>query len=163
MAPVISRAEVEDLLYLEAEFLDSWKLKEWLGLFTADARYYVPSAGLEEGASPDRTLFYIADDRQMLQERVGRLYKRNAFAEVPRSKTRHVYSNVRLLESPNPDEILAQCYFATHRSRANVRQTFFGISRYTILYEAGSLRIREKFCKLDAADLHELGRISIIL
>lgn len=162
-ALAISRGEVEDLLYLEADLLDSWKLKEWLALFTADARYFVPSASLEDGASSDRSLFYIADDRQMMEERVGRLYKRNAFAEIPRSKTRHIYSNIRLLDSPDPQKISAQCYFSTHRSRGRVHQTFFGVSRYTILREDKSLRICEKFCKIDTDDLHELGRISIIL
>ncbi len=27
----VSRAEVEDLFYLEADLLDTWRLDEWLG------------------------------------------------------------------------------------------------------------------------------------
>ena len=39
----ISRADVEDFLFAEAELLDEWRLPEWLELFTEDAIYYVPS------------------------------------------------------------------------------------------------------------------------
>ncbi len=54
--------EVEDFLFLEAELLDGWKLEQWLQLFTPDGRYLVPSCDLPEDASPDKSLFYIADD-----------------------------------------------------------------------------------------------------
>ena len=33
-AATVTRAEVEDLLYHEAELLDGWKLDEWLALLT---------------------------------------------------------------------------------------------------------------------------------
>ena len=35
-AAAITREQVEDFMFLEAEMLDEWRLKEWLGLFTAD-------------------------------------------------------------------------------------------------------------------------------
>src|SRR6202000_2847442 len=38
----VSRAEVEDLFYYEAELLDAWQLDEWLTLLADDATYYVP-------------------------------------------------------------------------------------------------------------------------
>ena len=37
MTNAVSRAEVEDLLYHEADLLDSWKLDDWLALMTEDA------------------------------------------------------------------------------------------------------------------------------
>ena len=37
LASTVSRAEVEDLFYHEADLLDSWKLDEWLKLLTDDA------------------------------------------------------------------------------------------------------------------------------
>lgn len=33
----LTRAEVEDFLYAEAELLDAWELDDWLALYTADA------------------------------------------------------------------------------------------------------------------------------
>jgi len=60
MVESFQRAEIEDFLYLEAAYLDDWKLNEWLGLFTQDASYLVPSANLGRDTQPDAALFYIA-------------------------------------------------------------------------------------------------------
>lgn len=159
----VTRSQVEDFLFEEAALLDDWKLKEWFALFAAECRYLVPSASLKVGASPDESLFYIADDGQMLEERVKRLYKNNAYAEVPHSKTRHLVTNVRLAPGVNDDEVTAHCCFATHRSRSGEQQTFVGKSTYRLALGPTGLLIREKRCELDTDDLHQLGRISIIL
>ena len=75
------RSRIEDFLYLEADLLDQWRLPEWLALFTDDALYEVPCTDLPAGASPDENLFYIADDRFRLGERVKRLMKKTAHSE----------------------------------------------------------------------------------
>ena len=74
----VSRSDVEDFLFAEADLLDQWRLPEWLTLFTDDAKYEVPCTDLPPDASPDTNLFYIADDRIRLGERVKRLMKRTA-------------------------------------------------------------------------------------
>ena len=65
----VSRSDVEDFLFTEADLLDQWRLPEWLTLFTDDAKYEVPCTDLPPDASPDTNLFYIADDRVRLGER----------------------------------------------------------------------------------------------
>ena len=55
-----------------------------------------PATDLAVDASPDNNLFYVADDRFRLSERVKRLMKRTAHAEFPHSRTRHLVSNVRI-------------------------------------------------------------------
>src|SRR2546423_5442277 len=111
--PSVQR-EVEDFLFDEAELLDTWRLDEWLALFTEDCRYLVPPGDLPPGASPEKTLFYIADNHVLLRERVRRLAKRHAHAEYPHSKTRHFISNVRLLPTSHEDEIAVRSAFITH-------------------------------------------------
>lgn len=162
MNPEIHYREVEDFLFLEAELLDAWRLDEWFALFTGDCKYLVPASDLPPGASPDKSLFYIADDHVLLHERVKRLAKRNAHAEHPHSKTRHLISNVRVIAQPNPDEIAVRCAFITHRSRAGTIDTFVGASEYRLVRQQG-LRIREKQCRLDCENLYAQGRISILL
>ena len=76
----VTREQVEDFMFLEAEILDEWRLKEWLTLFTMDATYNVPATDVPANASPDGTLFYVADDRFRLEQRVERLLKRTAHA-----------------------------------------------------------------------------------
>nr|WP_205447297.1 aromatic-ring-hydroxylating dioxygenase subunit beta [Candidatus Frankia alpina] len=38
----VTRAQIEDFLYAEAELLDAWDLDTWVTLFTDDAHYVIP-------------------------------------------------------------------------------------------------------------------------
>ena len=158
----VGRPDVEDLLFLEAELLDEWRLDEWLGLFTDDAHYYVPSTDVDPDASPDDNLFYIADDRSRLEARVTRLNKRTAHSEHPRSKTRHLVSNVRIRER-GADNLFVTAAFVTYRTKDGHTDTFVGSSRYRLVLADGGLMIREKRCILDLDGLKPQGRISILL
>jgi len=158
----VSRADIEDFLFTEADLLDEWRLPEWLELFTDDAIYYVPSTDVAADASPEKTLFYVADDRFRLSERVKRLMKRTAHAEFPHSRTRHLVSNVRI-RNRSQDEIEVGSCFITYRTKDTVTDTYFGSNRYRLVAESGILRIREKRCLLDSDGLRTQGRVSIIL
>ena len=161
-AAQVSRDEVEELLFLEAELLDDWRLQDWLKLFTADASYYVPATDVPANASPDTSLFYVADDRFRLEQRVERLLKRTAHAEFPRSKTRHLVSNVRI-RSRQDDELEVGAAVITHRTKMGLTETSIGSYRYRVAVTADGLKIREKRCILDMDGLKPNGRISIIL
>ncbi len=164
MGPEALHREIEDFLFDEADLLDSWELEAWFSLFTEDCRYLVPPGDLADDASPDRALFYIADDHQMLHERVKRLAKRSAHAEFPHSRTRHLVSNVRILpDASSNGDIGVRCAFLTHRSRSGVIDMFVGKSIYRLVRSEGRLRIREKRCRLDYDNLREQGRLSILL
>lgn len=162
MSNAVTRPEVEDLLYLEAALLDDWKLDDWLALYTADASYYVPSTDLPPDANPEKSLFYIADDRVRMEQRVIRLMKKSAHSEYPRSRTRHLVSNVRL--GPAEGDVLrATAAFATYRTKNGHTDTFVGSLHYRLRRVDGALRICEKRCRLDLENLRPHGRVSIIL
>jgi p-cumate 2,3-dioxygenase beta subunit len=161
-AAAVSRDQVEELLFLEAELLDEWRLRDWLNLFTADGSYYVPATDVPPNASPDTALFYVADDRFRLEQRVERLLKRTAHAEFPRSKTRHLVSNVRI-RGQKDDELDVGAAVITHRTKMGLTETYIGSYRYRVAVTADGLRIREKRCILDMDGLKPNGRISIIL
>src|SRR5262249_26013328 len=93
---VVTRQEVEDFLYHEAALLDDWKLDEWQKLLTDDAAYYVPPNDQLE-SDPRSTLFLIADDRERIRQRIIRINAPNCHAESPKSRTRRMISNVRIL------------------------------------------------------------------
>lgn len=160
--PAITRAEAEDLLFQEADLLDQWKLDDWLALYTDDAAYLVPSTDLPPGADAAKTLFYIADDHARMVQRVARLNKKTAHAEWPRSKTRHLVSNVRV-GAADGDETPVSAAFVTFRSKNGVTDTFMGRALYRLKRVDGALRIREKRCELDLDGLRPHGRVSIIL
>ena len=162
MSTHTTRNDVEEYLYREAALLDRWQLAEWLALFTDDAVYHVPAVGTAPDVTPDNTLFYIADDHQRLQERVLRLQKKSAHAEWPRSRTRHMVSNV-LIEQHSEAELQVSAAFAVHRFKNGNADVYVGSYRYRLALADGALRIREKRCMLDMDALRPHGRISILL
>src|SRR5438045_9682175 len=111
----VTRSEVEDFLYHEAALLDSWRLDEWLALLTEDATYRVPSNDRPD-SDPKSALFMIADDIRRIRARVTRLQDPHAHAESPRSRTRRLISNVRIVEQ-NPLHVEAN--FVIYRFRRN--------------------------------------------
>lgn len=163
MSHTITRQDAEEFLYREAALLDSWKLEEWLALFTEDASYHVPTVGTAAEVTPDNTLFYIADDRPRLRERVVRLQKKTAHVEWPRSRTRHLVTNV-LIDGQEDGEVLVSAAFAVHRFKNAQADTYVGSYRYRLVpQEGGGFRIREKRCMLDMDALRPHGRVSILL
>ena len=162
MTNLPTRSDVEEFLYREAQLLDEWKLTEWLALFTDDARYEVPTNLLDGNASSDKNLFFIADDRFRLGERVARLGKRGAHAEYPHSRTRHMVTNV-LIDARDGTELVAGTAFAVHRFKDSLADLYVGRYRYRLLATGQGLKIREKRCQLDMDNLRPQGRISIIL
>ena len=158
----VSRAEVEDLLYHEADLLDSWRLDDWLELLTDDATYYIPPND-NPNADARYTLFTIADDIVRLRERVIRLKDPNCHAEFPPSRTRRMIGNVRII-GIDGDEIAAAANFTVHRFRYNdLDRVFVGHYRYKLKRQGGRLKIAERRAILDEQQLGLLGSVSFIL
>ena len=159
---ILLRLSVEELLYREADLLDRWELNEWLTLYTDDARYFVPPSDVDgDTASPDTSLFYIIDDRKRMEERVLRLTKIGAHSEQPRSKVRHLVSNVRA--ERRDGGIHARSSFAVWRSKDTASDVFVGHYLHELVEIDGALRIAKKTCVLDMEALRPHARISIIL
>jgi p-cumate 2,3-dioxygenase subunit beta len=162
VAATVSRAEVEDLFYHEADLLDNWRLDDWLALLTDDACYYVPPNDKPD-ADSRFTLFTIADDIVRLRERVIRLKDPNCHAEFPPSHTRRVIGNVRIV-GVEGDLISAAANFIIHRFRRNdLARVFVGRYRYKLRRVGGRLKIAERRAILDAEELGLLGSVSFIL
>lgn len=159
---LLLRLRVEDLLYLEADLLDRWKLQDWLALFTEDAWYHVPSTDVDgDTAVAENSLFYIMDDAVRMRERVARLSKIGAHSEHPKSKVRHLVSNVRV--ERDGDVIRARSSFIIYRSKDVTSDAFVGHYIHDIVERDGTLRIAGKKCVLDMEALRPHARISIIL
>lgn len=158
----VTRAEVEEFLFEEADLIDHWRLPDWLKLFTDDAHYYVPSTDVAEDASAENNLFYIADDRFRLGERVTRLMKRTAHSEFPRSKLRHLVSNV-LIRKIEDEVIEVGSVFVTYRSKDGQTDVYFGSNIHKLVMGDDGLRIKEKRCILASDGLRPQGRVSFIL
>ena len=158
----LSRAEVEEFLINEATLLDDWRLPEWRQLFAPDCRYLVPNMGGDPHASPDSTLYLIADDDHHLTERIKRLGKRSAHAEYPHSITQRMISNVQIRgESYGATQV--QSSFVTFRTSQGVTDTYFGRHEYLLVQPNGAILIKEKRSILKMGALRPHGKLSIIV
>lgn len=158
----LTRADIEDFLFMEADLLDEWKLDAWLQLLAPDAEYFIPSNDALQG-SHRTTLFTIADNAERIRQRVIRLNDPNCHAEFPQSRTRRLITNVRILDSS--DELVTiSANFVCYRYRRHERiREYVGKYRYTLLRTEDGLRIRERRVFLDAHELASLGSVSFIL
>jgi p-cumate 2,3-dioxygenase beta subunit len=158
----VTRSEVEDFLFLEADLLDNWKLDDWLGLLTDDAEYLVPSNDCLTGHHRS-ALFTIADNAERIRQRVIRISDPNCHAEFPKSRTRRLVSNVRIVEERG-DEVTVTANFVCYRYRRYERvREYVGQYRYVLRRDDRGLRIRERRVLLDAHELGSLGSVSFIL
>jgi p-cumate 2,3-dioxygenase subunit beta len=165
MSEQISLGDVEVFLYREARLLDSRQLVEWEQLFADDGRYLVPPVGVDapDKADPAQMLFLIADDRLRIRQRVIRLQKTSAHAEYPPSRTRHLVSNIEILERPAPERVKVTACFCVYRVRHQEVGTYMGQYHYELARIDGSLRIVEKRASLDLDVLMPQGALAFIL
>ena len=155
------REEVEDFLYQEAALLDEWRLDEWLGLFTVDARYVVPTTDLPEG-DPKKELVFIDDDMVRLRARVERLKSRHGHREYPWSRTRRLITNVRIKTLAEPN-IFVTSSFLVYRFRMGEASPYVGCYEHRLKRVDRELKIHYKRTVLDMEALREHGAVSIIL
>ncbi len=155
------RGSVEEFLFREAALLDDWKLEEWVGLFTEDARYVVPSTDLPEG-DPGRDLMFIDDDIVRLRARAARLNSRFCHRENPPSRTRRFVSNVRV-EETGDGQLSVAANLLVYRFRAGDGAPYVGVVEYVLRREDGDFKIAHRRVLLDMEDLSWHGAVSIVI
>lgn len=158
----LSRVEYEDFLIEEAALLDHRRFQEWLELFTADAVYEVPQAGVEDSANSAKELFYIADDRERLRYRVERMLKPGNHSEWPASVCSRLISNVRVVGNDERGVHL-ECRFITYRSKNDATDLYCGHHQYIVRHENGALKIASKRTFIDMNSLRQQGKVTIFI
>ena len=164
------RHRIEDFLFLEAELLDDRKFREWLDLLTDDVRYWMPirhnplerPEDLSDELAKPGEGYYFDDDKKSLRIRVERVYAKNAWAEMPPSRTRHLISNVRI-KSDDGAALEVHSNFLVYRSRMETDQDTFVGTRQDVLRRTDSgFKIARRTIILDQAVLNAKN-ISIFL
>jgi p-cumate 2,3-dioxygenase beta subunit len=160
----LTRAAVEEFVYAEAALLDAWNIDAWLELFHPECQYEVTPTGQDDPASlsSNTSLFLIGDDHERLSQRVIRMNKKTAHVEYPRSKTRHLYSNVRVLKDDGKT-VTASVNFVTFRTKNRVTTHYPGSFEIILERTAESFLIKRKRISLDLEALIPQGKVSIFL
>ena len=156
----MTRPEAEDFLYAETALLDEWRLEEWLKLFDEQGQYLVPSPADRSG-DPASSMFLVADDYRTLRSRVTQLMGRTAWAENPRSRTRHHVTNVRVLESDGTSAYVT-ANFTVWRFQHGASDAYVGRYLHRLVRGGDSWKFRERRCELDLDSLRPHGKLSLI-
>jgi 3-phenylpropionate/cinnamic acid dioxygenase small subunit len=139
------KQDIHDLVLKEARLLDEWRLDEWLGLYAADARYWLP---IDENASPDAVTSLVYETRQILELRVEQLARQARPSQTPRSELMRTISNLEI----DADDLSARfCLLAVEVRSGDWRQRGLGEKRLfagrclmRVRAEADGLRIVHK-------------------
>ena len=94
MANLETQHAVAQFLYRQAELLDSKQWKEWVDLFTDDGIYWMPPE--RSYTTWDGTPAIFAEDKNLMNVRMGRVLHPDAWSQRPLWETNHVVSNVVL-------------------------------------------------------------------
>lgn len=166
MSAAVSRPDVEDFLYREADLLDRWELDAWMALWATgpDVAYEVAPTGEDNSAAldPKTTMFLIADDRDRLEQRIVRMKKTSFHAEYVRSRVRHLYGNVRI-EAQDDAGIEVSFNSAVFRTRQGQTVAYPSLTRVRLRKTPEGLRIVRKRIDLDLDHLGTMGALTIIL
>ena len=94
------------------------------------------------------------EDKRGLTQRVKRLETGRAWAEEPRSRTRHLVTNVRIRPTDRENAFNVTSNFIAYRNRLEVEQDFFVGMREDLLHlDGGRLKIANRLVLLDQAVL----------
>lgn len=100
------RLELEDFYSREADLLDERRFDEWLELLHPDIRYRMPMSQnvhskrkADEFLTDDLAVCWMDEGKRTLTQRVEQFKTGLHWAEEPMSRTCHMYSNTRVLDS----------------------------------------------------------------
>jgi 3-phenylpropionate/cinnamic acid dioxygenase small subunit len=131
--------EIEQFLYHEAQLLADREYQDWLDLFADDIHYWMPTRYNrlrremhKEFSAPDEAALFD-DDKDSLNRRIIRLETGMAWAEDPPSRTRHLFTNIRVVPTEAAHEFEAHCNFLLYRSRLEHDVEFFVGARQDLL------------------------------
>jgi len=149
---LLLKNEVEDLLYLEADLLDTRQYEPWLDLFTDDVRYWmplrknVPWRERAEDSSRDDEVGWFDDDKATLTKRVKQLLTGIHWAEEPISRVSHFVSNVRIAGVPDTTgQLPVTCRILVYRNRMETETDFLVARREDLLRRVdGELKIAKR-------------------
>jgi benzoate/toluate 1,2-dioxygenase subunit beta len=138
----LTRAEVEEFLFLEARLADESDYDGWEALWTDDAIYWVPAG--RPDADPRAQVSVIFDNRNRIATRLNQLRTGKRYAQSPASNLRRLISNVEVLGRADNGDTEVGANFLLLESRARGLQLWGGRTTYRLRRAEGELRLAYK-------------------
>lgn len=136
------RLELETFLFRQAALLDARRWQEWTELFTDDGIYWMPVEPGQQDWVSEPSIF--AEDRLLMEIRMGRLTHPNAWSQAPMWGTNHLVSNVVVEATGDGTDGVIHVYsrFQMMELRRDDVRHFGGTYRHQLVRTPGGLRIR---------------------
>lgn len=151
MPVVTTLEEVQNFLYREARLLDERAFEDWIGLFTDDGTYWIPTK--PDQADPYERASIMYDDKYTMTVRVRRLRGDFTHSQAPKSRTVHMVSNIELDTAGGDDAgLTVHACFLMVEYRAERVINYAGRYIYRLVETAGGLRIQKKTVLLVNSD-----------
>ena len=156
--------EVTELLYKEADLLDSADLDEWIELYAADGTYWMPVTPEQEDPINHISLFY--DDRTIMEIRRRNLkHPRAASKDLP-IRSSHIIGNIRIVkdeaQNKSEDKMTVRSNFHCAVYSNNKQVLYAGTYKHDLIRVDNLWRIHHKRVDLINCDAN-LGAILIYL
>jgi 3-phenylpropionate/cinnamic acid dioxygenase small subunit len=131
--------EIEQFLYRQSELLDGKLWQDYIDLFTDDGVYWMPVTPEQTEWEGSPSIF--AEDKHMMEVRMGRVTHPTAWSQAPMWVTSHVVGNVAI-EAEAPGEWRVRSRFHLMELRRDTVRHFGGTYRHTLVRQAGQLKIK---------------------
>jgi 3-phenylpropionate/cinnamic acid dioxygenase small subunit len=155
LAAMLCHFEVQRFLFDEAALLDARRFEDWLSLFTDDARYFMPirrtriREELDKEFTQPGEMAFFDDTKGTLTRRIKKLATGRSWSEDPPSRTRHLITNVRVVEDRG-EELDVESNFHLYRTRLKSEETsWIGSRKDTLRTVDGQLRIARRTILLE--------------
>jgi 3-phenylpropionate/cinnamic acid dioxygenase small subunit len=130
---------VEQFLFHQSELLDEKQWSAYIDLFADDGVYWMPVTPEQTEWLDSPSIF--AEDRRMMQIRMGRVTHPNAWSQAPQWGTSHLVGNV-VIESVSDTEISVRSRFQMMELRRDATRHFAGTYRHTLQRSGDEFKIR---------------------
>jgi 3-phenylpropionate/cinnamic acid dioxygenase small subunit len=136
--PASLQQRVEQFLFHQSELLDG---KHWgavIDLFEDDGIYWMPVTPEQTEWLDSPSIF--AEDKRMMQIRMGRVTHPNAWSQAPNWGTSHLVGNV-VIESVSEDELVVRSRFQMIELRRDDLRHFAGTYTHTLKLHGEQFKI----------------------
>ena len=132
------KEELEQFLFYQSELLDNKNWQGYIDLFADDGVYWMPVLPSQTDWQSEASIF--AEDKLMMEVRMGRVSHPTAWSQAPMWATNHLIGNIAI-ESVSADEIVVRSRFQMMELRRDKVRHFGGTYRHTLRRTKTGLRI----------------------
>lgn len=155
LGAVVRQYQVEKFYNDEAALLDAHNYESWVRLFSDDTHYFMPIRRTrlrrelhKEFTEPGEMAFFD-DDKAILEARGRKIATGVAWAEDPPSRTRHLITNIRVVEDDG-HELKVESNFHVYRTRLRSEvDSWVGSRKDVLRRDAGSFLIAKRLILLE--------------